>query len=206
MSTVQEREIRNRNIVKLALAGVTVPVIAEQYKLSKATISNILRKHKDEFAAEQMMQDEIIAARKRELVDQAAFHLFKHAKKAAEVVVDVMETAPDDRVRLSAAFGLLDRVGVVPRKAEEAEGGGVDTVSSELAQRMIEALESAASRPAVAMENAQFLINGNPVDLKKDERFTDYLNPMTVDAEEVEEVEDLKEVKEAKGVIVRSSE
>jgi len=203
MATRLEREVRNQNIVKLALAGVTVPVIAAQYSLTEATIRKVLKENKDAFVDAQVQQDQIVEARRRELVDSAVYHLYKHAKKAASVVVEVMEYAEDDRVRLSAAFGLLDRVGISPKKQEVEETDQKDYVSNELAERMIEALESVAKKPSLSLDNAQFLINGNPVNLEKEERFVDHIDsiPIEVEAEVVGE----EDTKSTNRVLVRSS-
>ena len=202
-----ERKIRNANIVKLAAAGVTAQVIAEQYSLATATVRSIIHKNRDQLEATLARDSAIIEARERELVDQAALHLMKHAKAAAKVVVEVMHEAPDDKTRLSAAFGLLDRVGLSPKKEEHGQDGGKDMVSTELAERMLAALESASTRPTVDMSGSQFLINGQPTNLEPGESFEDVIDSIPFEGSEPPPESEPKSLPSStKTVVVRNSE
>ena len=193
MSTVEERKIRNQNIVRLAASGVAISVIAETYKLGKPTISKILKEHKMELESKMEKDSSIIEARSKELVDQAAYHLYKSAKAAAQTVTDIMEYSEDARVKLTAAFGVLDRVGLSPRKPAGESSNDPDFVSSELAEKLVEALETAAKRPALEFgENTRILINNAPVELEKD---TPFESELVIPEGKVKDVEEIKEEK-----------
>jgi transposase len=106
---------RHRLIVALHLAGDKNKEIAKKLKLSQSHISLILSDPRAVYEIENLAQS--VADR---TVD-TALRLKLYANEALDEIVEELRTSRNEKVRQTAAFGLLDRAGYTPVRENSEE-------------------------------------------------------------------------------------
>jgi len=121
---------RHRLIVALHLAGDKNKEIARKLKLSQSHISLILSDPRAIYEIEHLAQS--VADR---TVD-TALRLKLYANEALDEIVEEIRTSRNEKVRQTAAFGLLDRAGYTPLRINIDEAP--PTLPEDVVQRMEE--------------------------------------------------------------------
>jgi len=121
---------RHRLIVALHLAGDKNKEIARKLKLSQSHVSLILSDPRAIYEIENLAQS--VADR---TVD-TALRLKLYANEALDEIVEEIRTSRNEKVRQTAAFGLLDRAGYTPVREVREEPAPL--LPEDVVQRMEE--------------------------------------------------------------------
>lgn len=104
---------RHRLVVALHLGGDKNNEIAEKLGMSESRVSIILNDPRSVHEIERM------ASTVADRTLDTALRLKLYANEALDEIVEEMRTARSEKVRQTAAFGILDRAGFTPVKPDE---------------------------------------------------------------------------------------
>ncbi len=121
---------RHRLIVALHLAGDKNKEISQKLKVSESHVSLILSDPRAVYEIEHLAQS--VADR---TVD-TALRIKLYANEALDEIVEELRTSRNEKVRQTAAFGLLDRAGYTPVRENTEEAA--PTLPEDVVQRMEE--------------------------------------------------------------------
>jgi hypothetical protein len=132
---------RHRLVVALHLGGDTNKEIAEKLSLSEGRVSVVLNDPRAVYEIERM------ARRIADRTIDTALRIKLYANEALDEIVEELRTSKSEKVRQSAAFGLLDRAGYTPIRGYEEEAPPV--LPSEVVSRMEETTRELVAHTAV---------------------------------------------------------
>lgn len=156
---------RHRLIVALHLGGDKNNEIAEKLGVSQSHVSVVLNDPRAVHEIQRMSQ--VVADRTLD----TSLRLKLYANEALDEIVEEMRTARSEKVRQTAAFGILDRAGFTPVKQNER-----DETAPELPAEVVDRME-ATTKEIIQYEGRYENVEPKKKDPEPDPRYPDVVPP-----------------------------